>query len=79
MTFVLVFPCAACPSGRDAALWLGRRAGRLNPADLGKLAGGTDYAAAAKALRRLARRLETDASLQQTLKQLETAMSKDQI
>jgi hypothetical protein len=31
--------------GRDAALWLGRRPGRQTLAQLGKLAGGVDYAA----------------------------------
>jgi hypothetical protein len=35
--------------GRDAALWLGRRAGRLSLAGLGKFAGGLDYALASKA------------------------------
>jgi len=44
--------------GRDAALWLGRRAGRLSLAGLGRLAGGMGYAAAAQALTR--DRMDTD-------------------
>jgi hypothetical protein len=38
--------------GRDAALWLGRRHGRLKLAELGRLAGGMDYGAVSVALRR---------------------------
>ena len=34
--------------GRDAALWLGRRAGRLPLRELGELAGGSDYAVVSK-------------------------------
>ena len=49
--------------GCDAALWLGRRAGRLKLAELGKLAGGMDYAVVSKALARFGRRLALDASL----------------
>ena len=38
--------------GRDAALWLGRRAGRKRLAELGELAGGLDYAVVSKAMAR---------------------------
>jgi hypothetical protein len=49
--------------GRDAALWFGRRAGRLPLGELGKLAGGLDYALVSEAIARFGRRLETDAIL----------------
>jgi hypothetical protein len=49
--------------GRDAALWFGRRAGRLPLGELGKLAGGLDYALVSKAIARFGRRLEADANL----------------
>jgi hypothetical protein len=36
--------------GRDAALWLGRSAGRLRLAELGRLVGNLDYAVVSKAI-----------------------------
>ncbi len=42
--------------GRDAALWLGRRQGRLSLGELGKLAGGMDYAAVGQAVHRFGQR-----------------------
>jgi len=43
--------------GRDAALWLGRRAGRLRLAELGQLVGDLDYAVVSKAIARFEQRL----------------------
>jgi len=42
--------------GRDAALWLGRGAGRLSLAQLGELAGGMAYAAVGQAVSRFSKR-----------------------
>ena len=53
--------------GRDAALWLGRRAGRLRLAQLGDLAGGLDYANVSKAVARFGRRLADDPALKEKL------------
>ena len=65
--------------GREAALWLGRRAGRLRLAELGKLAGGLDYANVSKAVARFTRRLEEDPELRQELAAIERRMSNDKI
>jgi hypothetical protein len=46
--------------GRDAALWLGRREGRLKLKRLGELAGGMDYAAVGAAISRWDRRMAKD-------------------
>ncbi|HVV71028.1 MAG TPA: transposase [Verrucomicrobiae bacterium] len=62
--------------GRDAALWLGRRAGRLRLAQLGHLAGGLDYAVVRKALARFGQRLGLDDSLRQQLTSLQNDLSK---
>jgi hypothetical protein len=48
--------------GHDAALRLGRRAGRMRLAELGGLAGGLDRAVVSKAVARFGRRLSSDAS-----------------
>ena len=61
--------------GRDAALWLGRRAGRLRLAELGKLAGGLDYAVVSKAIARFGRRLACDASLSEQLAVIQNQLS----
>ena len=61
--------------GRDAALWLGRRQGRLSLAQLGSLAGGMDYAAVGQAVSRFGKRLERDPKLARELKRLETKLS----
>ena len=58
---------------------LGRRAGRLRLAELGKLAGGLDYANVSKAVARFTRRLEEDAELRQELAAIERRMSNDKI
>ena len=65
--------------GREAALWLGRRAGRLRLEELGKLAGGLDYANVSKAVARFTRRLEEDPELRQELAAIERRMSNDKI
>ena len=62
--------------GRDAALWLGRRAGRLPLLELGKLVGGLDYAVVSKAIARFGRRLATDSALRNQLAALQTQLSK---
>ena len=62
--------------GRDAALWLGRRAGRLSLAELGRLAGTMDYAAVAQALTRFGRRMERNPELRQHITQMQKQMSK---
>ena len=61
--------------GRDAALWLGRRLGRLKLQELGKLAGGLDYAAVGQAVSRLAKRLQKEPQLRNSLAKLEAKMS----
>jgi hypothetical protein len=43
--------------GTNAALWFGRRLGRLRLVELAELAGGIDYSAAGAAVSRFARRL----------------------
>ena len=61
--------------GRDAALWLGRRQGRLKLAELGELVGGMDYAAVGQAVSRFGKRLAKDAKLRGEIRQLETQLS----
>jgi putative transposase len=60
--------------GRDAALWFGRRQGRLPLARLGELAGGMDYAAVSVAVRRFERRIAQDPKLRRTLEEIERTM-----
>jgi hypothetical protein len=60
---------------RDAALWLGRRQGRLGLAELGNLAGGTHYAAVGQAVSRFGKRLKRDSKLQQHLKEIGLQLS----
>jgi hypothetical protein len=60
--------------GRDAALWFGRRQGRLSLARLGELAGGMDYAAVSVAVRRFGQRIASDARLRQQLEPIERAL-----
>ncbi len=62
--------------GRDAALWLGRRHGGLRLGELGRLAGGMDYAAVAQAMRRFGRRIKEDAVLRRGVEKLEHELSK---
>ena len=62
--------------GRDAALWLGRRVGRLRLIELGQLAGGLDYAVVSKALARFRCRLALDGALSEQLAAIENQLSK---
>jgi len=61
--------------GRDAALWIGRRIGRLKLRELGELAGGMDYAAVAQAVARFGRRVGADARLRQQVNRIESQLS----
>ena len=63
--------------GRDAALWLGRRAGRLKLSELAVRAGGIDYAAAGTAVARFGKRLDRDSALRRAIGRIERHMSKD--
>ena len=62
--------------GRDAALWLGRRAGRMRLADLGERAGGLDYAVVSKAIARFGLRLSVDAAVRRQLAAIQKQLSK---
>ena len=62
--------------GRDAALWLGRRAGRLRLAELGRLVGGLDYAVVSKAIARFDQRLESDSELREHLRAIRVKLGK---
>jgi len=61
--------------GRDAALWLGRRQGRLGLAQLGRLAGGMDYAAVGQAVSRFSKRLAKEAKLGREIRRIGTKLS----
>jgi putative transposase len=61
--------------GRDAALWLGRRRGRLTLAQLGQAAGGMDYAAVGQAVSRFGRRWEKDPALRREVTRIESQLS----
>ncbi len=61
--------------GRDAALWLGRRAGRISLRELAEVMGGLDYCAASAAVSRFGRRLAQDPKLARTISGLEGQLS----
>ena len=61
--------------GRDAALWLGRGAGRLSLAQLGSLAGGMDYAAVGQAVSRFGKRLLKEPALRRQTEHLQVQLS----
>jgi putative transposase len=61
--------------GRDAALWLARKRGRYRLAELGRLAGGVDYAAVGQAVSRFGRRLEKQRELKRKLAETERQLS----
>ena len=63
--------------GRDAALSLGRRRGRQTLAQLGKLAGGVDYAAVAQAVSRFGKRLAQENELRRTITKLNDELSEE--
>jgi REP element-mobilizing transposase RayT len=60
---------------RDAALWLGRRRGRLSLAQLGEVAGGMEYAAVGQAVSRFGKRLEREPRLRREIAKIEAALS----
>ena len=72
-------PVGGATWGRDAALWLGRRIGRLRLAQLGELAGGMDYAGVSKAVARFTGRLANEPALRQRLAGIERRMSNAKI
>ena len=59
---------------RDAALWLGRRIGRLRLNELGNLAGGMDYAAVSQAARRFDGRVEKETKLREMMNRLQNQL-----
>ena len=61
--------------GRDAALWLGRGAGRLSLAQLGELAGGMAYAAVGQAVSRFSKRLLKEPALRRQMHYLKAQLS----
>jgi REP element-mobilizing transposase RayT len=61
--------------GRDAALFLGRKNGRLSLGQLGALAGPMDYAAVGQAVSRFGKRLQNEAKLRRELQQIELQLS----
>jgi REP element-mobilizing transposase RayT len=61
--------------GRDAALWLGRRHGRLTLGQLGERVGGVDYAAVAQAVTRFGKRLARETELRRIITKLENQLS----
>jgi REP element-mobilizing transposase RayT len=61
--------------GRDAALWLGRRTGRLSLRQLAERMGQADYTAAGAAVCRFGRRLVKDRKLTQVLAQIQAHLS----
>jgi REP element-mobilizing transposase RayT len=65
--------------GRDAALWVGRRRGRLKLKQLAEWAGGIDYASAGTAVSRFGRRLVKDKRLQRFIAKIEEQLSNDEM
>ena len=61
--------------GRDAALWLGRRIGRMTLRELGQRAGDLDYNAAGAAARRFGRRMAKDRKLARLLSKIKAQLS----
>jgi len=61
--------------GRDAILWLGRRAGRLKLGELAERMGGLDYTTAGAAVGRFNRRLAKDPKLVSKMKKLLSHLS----
>jgi hypothetical protein len=56
-------------------LWLARKRGRYRLAELGRLAGGVDYAAVGQAVSRFGRRLEKQRELKRKLAETERQLS----
>ena len=61
--------------GRDAALWLGRQRGGYTLAELGRLAGGMDYAAVGQAVSRFGKRLQHRGELQHGFAKIQSILS----
>ena len=61
--------------GRDAALWLGRRVGRMTLGQLAERIGGVDYTAAGAAASRFDRRPRKERKLAATMTKLTTQLS----
>ena len=62
--------------GRDAALWLGRHAGRMRLGELAALVEGCDYPMVAKAVSRFGKRLAEDRNLAGRFQDLQNELSK---
>ena len=60
---------------RDAALWLGRKHGRLTLRELGQLCGEINYGTVAQAVSRFAKRLEQQGELRQAVAAIESQLS----
>jgi putative transposase len=61
--------------GRDAALWLGRKRGRLSLRQLGDAVGGVAYGAVGQAVKRFDQRLESDAALRRQVNQIKNMLN----
>ena len=65
--------------GRDAALQVGRHAGRMGPKELAGAAGGIGIAAAGQAVRRLGRLAATARTWKRRRKTIEITLSKSEM
>ena len=65
--------------GRDAALHLGRRRGRMRLLDLGTKAGGLHYAAVGRGIHRFEARLKEDPNLRSCLRKIEAQLLNDKM
>ncbi len=65
--------------GRDAALWIGRHAGRLKLRELAQRAGGLDYTAIGAAVSRFGRRVSSDPVFCRIAQQIQNELSKVEI
>lgn len=65
-------------TGRDLALYLGRKRCQLKLGELGQLAGGMDYANVATAVARLSTRLRRDKALAASVTELEAELTAEQ-
>ncbi len=61
--------------GRDVALWLGRRLGRLTLRELAQRAGGVDYTTAGVAFSRIARRLTREPRVRRFVERVQRELS----
>jgi hypothetical protein len=63
--------CTVWRLGRDAALWLTRKHGRLTLRELGQLVDGISYAMAAQAISRFSKRLECNSDVRAKVRTIE--------